>query len=337
MSTSRRPAARHLPGAARGLLVLFALLPLTTSIAIGDASAEPPPAVTHLDAAEARRSGVSVSLLRHDLQGAALLQVVAPTDSAQARLLAAAPDGSSVAFATSPRSAGGELTIAAADGAQVRVRLPGVSGAGFAPEGGRLAAIDESGSLWLVDVRSGASRQIAEGPFVGSPAFETDGSLLLLAASSFEAPLLSQPVVVAVEDGALSPISDDELVYEIFPLTDGGRALVVHEGGGTVVKRLSADGSSIVADLGSDATGVTISADGSRIAFQRADGVFLIDTVGAPPRRVGDGADPTLSPNGDLLLVRRGASTALLSADGSVVAEYEGAATFIGCVEGCLP
>ncbi len=337
MSASPRAPARHLPGAARRLLVLITLLPLATGLAIGVASAEPPPAVAHLSAADARRSGVSVALLPHDLPGARLLTVALPAASTGTRLLAAAPDGSSVAFAASPASTGGELVIAAADGAQVRVRLPGVSGAGFAPGSERLAVIDGSGSLWLVEVSSGVSRQIGEGPFVGSPVFEADGSLLLLAASSFEAPYRSRPVVVAIGDGSLSPISDDELVYAIFPLTDGARALVVHEAGGTVVKRLSGADSSLVADLGPDATGVTMSGDGTRIAFRRGDGIFLIDRFGAPPRLVGDGADPRLSPIGDLLLVRRDKSTALISTDGALLAEYDSAATFIGCPEECLP
>jgi len=338
MSASPRAPARYLPGAARRLLVLITLLPLATGLAIGVASAEPPPAVAHLSAADARRSGVSVALLPHDLPGARLLTVALPAASTGTRLLAAAPDGSSAALAASPFSTDGELTIAAADGAQLRVRLPGVSGAGFAPEGDRLAVIDGAGSVWLVDARSGESRRVADGPFVGSPSFETDGSLLVLAASSFEAPYRSQPVLVAIADGTVTPISDDELVYAVFPLADGARALVVHERGGTVVKRLSGADSSIVAELGPDATGVTVSTDGMRVAFQRGEGgVFLIDRPGAPPHRVGDGSDPTLSPDGNLLLVRRGASTTLFSADGSVVAEYEGTAAFIGCVGGCLP
>lgn len=338
MSTSRRAAARHLPGAARRLLVLLMLLPLATSVAIGVASAEPPPAVTHLNAEDARRSGASVSLVRHDLPGARLLTFVESAVSTEARLLAVASDGSSVALAAPPFSTDGELIIAAADGAQLRVRLPGVSGAAFGPGNDRLAVIDGVGSLWLVDPGSGASRRLADGPFVGSPTFETDGSLLLLAASSFEAPYRSGPVLVAVADGSVTPISGDELVYAIFSLNDGARALVVHEPDGTVVKRLSATDSSIVADLGPDATGVTVSTDATRVAFQRGDGgVFLIDRPGALPRRIGDGSDPTISPDGNLILVRRGASSTLLSADGGVVAEYEGAAAFIGCVGGCLP
>lgn len=338
MSTSRRAAARHLPGATRHLLVLLSLLPFATGLAIGVASAEPPPAVVHLDAAGARRSGVSVSLRRHDQRGAALVEVGLLAASPGARVLAVAPDGSSVALAVTPTSPDGELAVATADGGQVRVRLPGVTAAGFAPAGDRLAVIDGSGSVWLVDADTGASRRVGDGPFVGSPTFETDGSLLLLVASSFEAPYRSQPVVVAVSDGSSTPISDDELVYAVFPLTDGARAIVVHERGGTVVKRLRGTDASIIAELGPDATGVTVTADGSRIAFQRGDaGIFLVDRPGAPPRWISDGFAPSLSPDGELLLVRRGASTALLSVEGALVAAYDGAAAFIGCTEECQP
>lgn len=338
MSASGRAAARHLSDAARRLLVMLTLLPLATGLVIGVASAEPPPAVVQLDAAGARRSGMAVSLTRHELGAAALVEVAIPAAPGNARLLAVAPDGRSAALVVSPPSPDGELVIVAADGAQLRIRLLGVAAAGFAPGGDRLAVIDGSGSAWLVDVASGASRRIADGPFVGSPSFGADGSLLLLAASSFEAPYRSQPVVVAVADGSSTTISQDELVYAIFSLSDGSRALVVHERGQTVVKRLSATASSVVAELGPDATGVTISADGSRIAFQRGQaGVFLIERPGAPPRWVSDGSHPALSPDGGLLLVRRGASTALLSADGSLVAEYDGAAAFLGCSGECLP
>src|SRR3990172_7504491 len=130
MSASQRAPARYLPGAARRLLVLITLLPLATGLAIGVASAEPPPAVAHLSAADARRSGVSVALLPHDLPGARLLTFALPAASTGTRLLAAAPDGSSVALAASPFSTDGELTIAAADGAPLRGRLPGGGGAG---------------------------------------------------------------------------------------------------------------------------------------------------------------------------------------------------------------
>ncbi len=338
MSTSRRAAARHLPGAARRLLVLLSLAPFATSLVIGVASAGPPPAVVHLDPAGARGSGVSVSLRRDERRGVALVEIGLPASAPGARVLAVAPDGSSAALAMAATSPGGELAIATTDGDQLRVRLPGVTAAGFAPAGDRLAVIDGNGSLWLVDVDSGASRRVGDGPFVGSPTFESDGSLLLLAASSVEAPYRSQPVVVAVGNGSSTPISEDELVYAVFPLTDGARAIVVHEPGGTVVKRLRGTDASILAELGPDATGVTVTGDGSRIAFQRGDaGIFLVDRPGMPPRRISDGSAPTLSPDGELLLVRHGAGTELLAVDGTLVATYDGAAAFIGCTEECQP
>lgn len=338
MSTFRRASARNVPRARRRLLALVTLLPLVTGLAMGVASAEPPPAVLRLSASEAQRSGAAISLLRHDLPGAALLEVAPPPSSTAHWPLAAAADGRIVALSGPPGTLDGELTIASADGSQVRIHLAGVSGAGFAPAGDRLAAIDGNGSLWLVDAGSGASRRVADGPFVGSPVFAADGSLLVLSASSVEAPYRSSPVRIDPEGGSATPLSGDELVYGVFPLADGALALVVHQPGGTVVKRVGGGDASVLADLGPDATSVDVSADGSRIAFQRgALGVFLIDGLGAPARHVGAGSAPTISPDGGLLLVRRGASTALLSSDAAVLGEYAGAVAFIDCEGGCLP
>src|SRR6266487_1527550 len=112
------------------------------------------------------------------------------------------------------------LTLARADGSQTRVSLPGLIGAGFAPDGTWLAVIDGRGAVWRVGTQSGAATLLGDGPFVGSPIVRTDGSVLLLAVPSVSAPISSTLVRLDPQTGSSQALSDDRLVYAAFPLAD---------------------------------------------------------------------------------------------------------------------
>jgi hypothetical protein len=178
---------------------------------------------------------------------------------------------------------------------------------------------------------------LGDGPFLGAPIVLPDGSLLLLAVSSVEAPHRSRLVRFEPASGVVTPVSGDELVYAAFLLDDGGIAFVVHEPGRTVVRRtrIGDNASELVADLGADAVNASVSGDGRTIAFEASgSGIFVIDRPGAHPRRLGDGASPCLAPDGSALLVRRGGVTLVLALDGSTLAVLDGMAGFLGAT-GC--
>lgn len=339
MSGSSRAAPRRLTGGPARLLILALALPLVSSAAHGLASAEPPPAAARLTAAEARAAGSTISVARRTAAGSAIVEVQPGSETAASRILAASPDGRAVALAAAPAAADGTLLIAFADGAQLRVHLPGVGGAAFSPTGDTVAAIDGQGCLWLVDTRTGAARRVPAGPFGGSPLLGADGSILALAVSSVEAPIESRAVRVDPAGGQTTPLSDDALVYAIAPLDRGGLAMTVHEPGRTLVRRVDGQEASVLADLGPDATAVSVSSDGRRIAFQRGSrGVFVIEAPGQAARRIGAGTSPQLSPDGASLLLQRDGGTLLASLDGgAATVALAPLATFIGCEGGCLP
>jgi hypothetical protein len=160
---------------------------------------------------------------------------------------------------------------------------------------------------------------------------------MLLSVSSVEAPVRSRLVRITPSSGAVTPLSVDELVYAGFPLADGGLAVVAHEPGRTVVRRVAQGASELLADLGPGAVNVAVARDGREIAYELAGrGIFLLDRPGASPRSLGAGSQPCFAADGALLLVRRGTGMAALALDGSVVAVTERQAGLAGSV-GCLP
>jgi hypothetical protein len=332
----RRPrgGARHGGALAATSLILVLMV-------VGVASADPPSPADRLSAAEAAQSGAAIRLARHAVPGDLVLEVIADRGSAAAglatTLLAVAPDGEAAALADRVGEPSGLLTLARSDGSQLRVLLPGLLAASFSPDGRRLMVIDGRGSVWQIDAESGDARALGDGPFLGAPIVLADGSLLLLAVSSVEAPHLSRLVRFEPASGVATPVSGDELVYAAFPLDDGGVAFAVHEPGHTVVRRIRIGdtASELVADLGADAVNASVSGDGRTIAFEASgSGIFVIDRPGALPRRLGDGTSPCLATDGSALLVRRGVGTLVLALDGSTLAELDGAARFVGS-EGC--
>jgi hypothetical protein len=315
-----------------GPVVLIPLL--LVMLAVGAASAERPTAVLRISAIDAARSGSLIGILPHPVGSSSLVEVQAP---GAVVLLAVSADGAQAALADQVGQLSGSLTLAHADGSQLRLPLPGLISAGFSADGSWLAVVDGRGALWRVDATTGASAQIGDGPFLGSPVVAADGSLVLLAVSSVEAPYRSQVVRVAPSTGAVTPLSGDDLDYAGYPLTDGGVAVVSHEPGRIVVRRVAGGASQLIGDLEPGAVNVAVASDGRRIAYELVGrGVVLLDRQGASPSLLGAGSHPCFAADPSSLLVRRGIGTAALALDGSVRAVTQGQAGFAGAV-GCLP
>ena len=322
---TRRQPAGDIPRIA-ALAAVPLLLALLT---VGIASAERPAGVTRLGAADAERSGSAIRLVPHAITASTLVEVQTGTQAKGLSLLALSMDGSQAALADRVAALAGTLTIVQADGSQLRIQLPGLIGAGFAADGSWLAVIDGRGALWRVDAESGRATALSDGPFIGSPIVEADGSLLLLAVPSVQAPYRSELVRVAPEAGLSTPLSTAELVYAAYPLGDGSLAFVAHEPGRTVVRRLAAGGEALVADLGPDVVNVAVAADGRHMAFERdGQGIFVADEPGSDPRRLGSGTRPCFAADVTAILVRRGAASVVLALDGSVLASFDGEAAF---------
>jgi hypothetical protein len=335
------PARRHPPGNARRLGSLAAIPLIMTLLAVGSATAELPSAALRLSAADAARAGSAIRLLRHPVGDTTLVEVqssaLGTAAGPDASLLAVSADGGQAALADKVGELSGSLTIARADGSQLRVQLPGLLGAGFAVDGSWLAVVDGRGALWQVDTATGSAAQLAAGPFIGSPIAAADGSLLLLSVPSVEAPYRSQLVRTAPSTGLATPLSNDELVYAGFQLADGSIAVVAHEPGRTVVRRITSGASRLIADLGSGAINVAVAPDGRGIAYELAGrGIFLLDHPGGSPRSLGVGSQPCFAADASSLLVKRGSGTATLSLDGSVLVVTDRPAGFAGSA-GCLP
>jgi hypothetical protein len=304
--------------------------------AAGLASAEPPRGVTALDASEAARSGLAIALVRHPDLDPRLVEMRVDRTGPRGRLLAVAPDAATMAVADRIDLVSATLSLAHADGSQLRIAMPGLLAAAFAADASWLAVIDGSGSLWRVGAGTGAATRLAGGPFLGPVTVEPGGSLLLASVASVEAPFISRLVRFDPADGSVSMLSDDQLVYGSTLLADGSIAVVAHEPGGTIVRQLTTLGDRRVADLGPGAINVAVSSDGTQIAWERhADGVYLFEPRDGGARRIGPGARPRFAPDGRSLLVEDGEGTLLLGLDGSRLARLPGSAEFASCVGGC--
>jgi len=340
MSARSRAPARHPHARPRGgLRRTMTLLPLVIALAAGAAgiaSAEPPRGVTRLNASEAARSGLAIALERHTELDPRLVEMRADGTGPRGRLLAVAPDAGMLAVADRIDPVGATLSLASADGSQLRIAVPGLLAAAFAPDASWLAVIDGSGSLWNVAVESGVLNRLAGGPFLGPVTVEPGGTVLLASVASVEAPFVSRLVRFDPADGSVARLSADQLVYGSTLLADGSIAVVAHQPGGTVVRQLTTLGERHLADLGAGAINVAISLDGTRIAWERhADGVYVLEPEKGGARRIAAGARPRFAPDGGSLLVDDGEGTLLLGLDGSRLARLSGSADFAACVGGC--
>ena len=336
---SRAPARRHPQGRPRtGLRRTLALLPLAIALAAsaaGIASAEPPRGVTTLDAAEAARSGLAIALVRHPELDPRLVEMHVDVRG-RGRLLAVAPDATTLAVADRIDLVSATLSVAHADGSQLRIAMPGLLAAAFAPDASWLAVVDGAGSLWRVSVGTGVATRLAGGPFLGPVTVEPSGTVMLASVASVEAPFISRLVRFDPADASVSMLSQDQLVYGSSLLADGSIAVVAHEPGRTIVRQLTTEGERRVADLGPGAINVAVSPDGAQIAWERhADGVYLYEPKKGGARRIGEGARPRFAPDGRSLLVDDGEGTVLLGLDGSRLARFSGSAEFASCIGGC--
>jgi len=134
----------------------------------------------------------------------------------------------------------------------------------------------------------------------------------------------------------VTPITNDDLDYGGFPLADGGVAVVSHEPGRTLVRRVVAGAFHLIAVLEPGAINVAVAQNG-RIAYELSGrGIFLLDRPGTSPRPLGAGSHPCFAADGSVVLVRRAAGTAALALEGSVLAVTQRQAGLAGAV-GCLP
>lgn len=349
----------HVPGASRlarlrptGRIRLlgggFITLLLASQLVGPPARAEHPAPTTRLSAAEARDAGQEIVLSRRRVGGSTLLvaslpepavDAVAPAFDA-ARLLDSSAGGATILAADVVAGFSANVTIQSEDGSQLLVSVPGVIDGELAPDGTWAAVIDGIGRLLRLDPATGSTEELAPGPFLGPIVFEVEGTLLLLGVSSVEAPWQSRLVRLDPATGALLALSGDELVYGAIPLADG-LAYSAHdtELGSTVVRRVAPTGPELVADLGSQAIEVDVSRDGSTIAYEVVgEGVYLRSAVDGTTSRIGPGGDPRFSPDGELLAVERGRSTAIVRRDGSVADRIaELTVAWSECAEECAP
>jgi hypothetical protein len=326
---------RQSPGDTGRIALFLMIAMLLAALAVGLASAELPARTVRLSAEDATRGGSRVGLTLGASGGTALLEVQSSAEAAH--LLAVSPNGGQAALADRVGDLSGTLILAEFDGAQVRVSLPGILGAGYATDGAWLAVLDGRGALWQVDSANGDAVQLAEGPFLGTPIVAEDGSVVLLAVPSVEAPYRSRLIRFAPSSGAVTTLASDELVYAGYPLDDGTLALVAHQPGGTVVRKIGPRLAQVLADLGPGAVNVAVAGDARHIAFeQQGHGIFMVDLPGGSARSVGTGSRPCFAPDSSLLLVQRDGESAALSIDGSVLAITPRLTGIIGSA-GCLP
>jgi dipeptidyl aminopeptidase/acylaminoacyl peptidase len=333
-------------------LVPLAIVLLGT-LSLGGAalvSAGPPPAGIRYSAEEARRLGLSDDLQRRAIGARTIVELLPGSAVSGSRARGAAPDrgavlavtedGSSLAYVSEPDDPGAGLTIVHIDGSVVTIGLQGPMGAAFAPDAGWLATVDAAGRLWRVDPGSGTVAALADGPFVGVPLFLDDGSLLLTAVPSAEAPYAAWLTRLDPASGAElpEPTIGAPLVLGVRRLNDGDLAVTVHRAGGSVVVQRGSGGAfSPLAELPSDAVDVAVSPDGASVAYVLAgSGVFLHDAARGTGTRLGEGSLPQFSPDGAALLVQREAGAVVLGVDGALLATLQSRlAAWVTCEGRC--
>ena len=333
MSPSQGAIARRYSAGGPSIAAFVAIPLIIALLAAGLVSAESPLGVTRVSPADAERAGSAIHLLRRVVGGATLVRVKGPATGMS--LLAVSADGNQVAIADQVGEAFGSLTLAETNGSQLRIPMAGLLAASFAADGSWLSVIDGRGAVWRVDGASGRASLLADGPFIGSPIIEGDGSLLMLAVPSVEAPYESHFVRLGAATGSVTRLSEQELVYGAFQLDGGELAIVAHAPEGTSVRRLTSTGEQLLVDLGLDAVNVAVARNG-RVAFERNGEVLVIDAPGSAARSITVGSRPCFGPDGSSLLVRRGNQTLALDTSGSELAVSDEPAGFAASA-GCLP
>jgi len=309
---------------------------LTLGSALGG-QAIPSPMAAALDGA-----AINIQLVEHEALAPGLqeVRIGSPNDGtlpdATNRLLAVAPDGTAAAIASQIGPEPAALILAGRDGTRRSVEMPGLIGAAFAPDGSWLAVIDGAGSIWRLPAGDLAASRMADGPFIGSPVVEADGSVLALRASSIEAPIVSHLVRIA-PDGSLAILADDDLVYGAQLMPDGSIAYAAHQGSRTFLKQLVGGTPRQLADLGEDAVNVVLGPNLDEVAFERSGQVFVRGLGQRVDVPVGAGARPHFAPDGHSLLIERASGSALLALDGTQLGRFDGQAGFGTCAAGCQP
>ena len=302
------------------------------------AHADPPPPAQTMTAAQARGSGSAVNVINHSEQGGRVLELQLPYPRISAVGLPAGEQGRRAAARYLDDASNGAVAIADGigdphagllvtfpDGSQAHTALAGVAGAAFAADGSWLAAVDGSGRLWRIEATTGAASQLASGPYTGSISFTRAGELLLVEASSIEAPFPS--VVVRFNPRSRRSVLVDHeegFVFSAAELTDASVAVTAHVfGGGVEVRRVTDNSSERLASLDPRAIDASLSDDGSRIAYSAAGSVFLHDVASGSTKRLGPGEMPRVAHDGGSLLVLRNGQTALLTADGGELDQFD--------------
>lgn len=335
MSARWRAAARTSSPSRPRALVLIGCLPLLATLLLHAAmAADPPGGARRVDATQARREGVALDLVPHFERPSALLEV-RPVEAAMGvpRVLDVAAEAGSAAVASGVGRTVDRLTVAYVDGSQLQVPVEGLLDATFAADDSWLAVVDGAGRLWRLNLDDGALRAIADGPFLQAPLVEADGSILVLAVPSVEAPFRSRLVRVS-PSGSVARVSDEALVYDAQQLTDGSLAIVAHRPGGTVVRRADGASEATVIDLGPDAVNVSVSTDGGTVAYQRGAEAF-VRVDGQQARSLGPGSNPIVAPDGSAILLSREGGRVLVSPSGAEMASLPAAIALLDCGQGC--
>jgi hypothetical protein len=308
---------------------------MVASVSSGSLADRPTqPAVSLLTAAQAARGDQPITVHRHPEPGGLAVAVdMAPPSPASAipasekrrrdarRLLDVAADGT-VALTEVIGAPGGALSAVRPDGSVTRVALPSVVAGAFVANGAWLAAVDAAGHAWRVNPSTGQTTRLADGPFGGSVAAVDDGSLLLVAVSSPDAPYASELVRFNPDTAASVPLwSDAGFIFSSKQLSDGSIAALVHPfGGGVELVRLGVDGRRLSrVALDSSAVDATVSDDGSTVAYRVGDSDAFIARAGGHASFLGAGDLPRISPDGESVLLLRGSSTAVVDLAGKEI------------------
>jgi hypothetical protein len=307
------------------------------------AQAGPSPTVMIRDAASLRDSGQALSVTLRAVEGVSLVESRSSTGSTPL-VLAASPDGATVAFSPVELGQVGPLIIARADGSQVEVALPGVRGAAFEPAGTWLAAVDLSGALWRVDPQNGLAGLVLDGPYGPDLSVLSDGRILAIRASSVDAPYWAAVELIDPGTGQQMPAApslggQDQLVYQATALFDGTLAVARHRSdGGLALVHVGLDGSeSSFGELDRGST-VAFSSAGDWLAWEDGGQIWLKPMdEGAPARQLGTGSAARFSPDGALVLVFGTSSNDVVDLDGNRLTTVHPSACWVGGGRGCRP
>lgn len=322
-------------------------LTLWTSLAAGDvAGGGPTPAPSESAAASAVPLESAGALLAGPL---ALQPVPVPPGSIRdaRRLLAVSPDGLSAVF-TADWDASGPISLVGVGGKTTILDLAGSTNGGpgaaaFAPDGTWLAVVDGAGSLWRVDLGTGAASKLTtpdNGLVFGVwLRFNGPDELIVNLVRSSTVPL---PMFVASLDlnkMSVQFLTDDGWDWGGWPQSDGSLVYssVLPDGGALQLERLAADGSvEAWANLGV-VQWLDVNSSGFA-AFSTADGTVFLRTLGGELIDLGQGAVPRFSPDGLHVAIAIGGGTSVRSfdLDGALSDEVPGAyASWVTCNGAC--